>query len=85
MISEDKRRNKAVWVRAGRGVVGLWVLRKAVSHWWVGCKFLVFASCVASWVARCEGWELIFSGEDDATLISSWVAWVCDLVGLRYL
>ena len=58
-MSEDRRRNKAVDVRAGRGVVDFCVLMKAVSHCWVGWKFLVEESWIKSWVARGEVWELI--------------------------
>lgn len=58
VMSDDRRRKRAVWVRAGRGVVGFWVERKAVSQLWVGCRFLV----VARWVVSCWDLVLIFGG-----------------------
>ncbi len=41
VMSEARRRKQAVWVRAGRGVVGRWVVRKAESHVGVGVRHFV--------------------------------------------
>lgn len=44
VISEASRRKQAVWVRAGRGVVGRWVVRKEVSQVVEGVRPLVVVS-----------------------------------------
>lgn len=52
VMSEAKRRKQAVWVRAGRGVVGRWVVRKAESQVGVGVRDLADVSWEASWEGR---------------------------------
>ena len=47
MISEARRRKSAVEVSAGRGVVGFWVVRKAVSQAEFGLRDFVLLSCAA--------------------------------------
>ena len=44
VMSEARRRKQAVWVSAGRGVVGRWVVRKDVSHVAEGVRPLVVVS-----------------------------------------
>lgn len=44
VMSEASRRKQAVCVRAGRGVVGLWVVRKVESHMAFGVRDLVAVS-----------------------------------------
>lgn len=47
--SEAKRRKHAVWVRAGRGVVGRWVVRKAETQPAVGVRNFVVVSWEMIW------------------------------------
>ena len=44
VISEARRRKQAVWVSAGRGVVGRWAVRKEVSQVGEGVRPLVVVS-----------------------------------------
>ena len=44
VISEASRRKHAVWVSAGRGVVGRWVVRKELSQDGEGVRPLVVVS-----------------------------------------
>ena len=44
VISEARRRKQAVWVSAGRGVVGRWVVRKEVSQVGEGVRPLVLVN-----------------------------------------
>ena len=44
VMSEARRRKQAVWVSAGRGVVGRWVVRKEVSQVGEGVRPLVVVS-----------------------------------------
>lgn len=48
-MSEARSRKHAVCVRAGGGVVGRWVVRKAESQAGVGVRCLVVVSWVAIW------------------------------------
>ena len=52
VISEASRRKQAVCVRAGRGVVGLWVVRKVEIHVGFGVRDLVAESWADIWAAR---------------------------------
>ncbi len=56
MISDARRRNEAVCVRAGRGVVGRWVARKAESQVGFGVSPLVVVSWRVIWDA---GFDII--------------------------
>ena len=58
VISEANRRKHAVWVRAGRGVVGRWVIKKAESQVGVGVRDFVIVSWDMIWE---EGFD-IFGG-----------------------
>lgn len=51
VISEASRRKQAVWVRAGKGVVGRWVVRKAESHVGFDVRNFVVVSWAAIWAA----------------------------------
>jgi len=50
-MSDARRRKHAVCVRAGRGVVGRWVFRKAESQVGCGVRPLVVISWAVIWVA----------------------------------
>ena len=52
VILEASRRKQAVCVRAGRGVVGLWVVRKVETHAGFGVRDLVAVSWADIWAAR---------------------------------
>lgn len=52
VISEASKRKQAVCVRAGRGVVGLWVVKKAEIHAGFGVRDLVAVSWADIWAAR---------------------------------
>ncbi len=56
-MSEASRRKRAVCLRAARGVVGFWVVRKVRSHWGEGCRDLLCEMCVVSWGRRVLGWD----------------------------
>ena len=49
VMSEDRRRKLAVWMRAGRGVVARWVVRKAASEVGVGVRDLVVVNWADIW------------------------------------
>ena len=51
VISEASRRKQAVCVRAGRGVVGRWVVRKVEIHVGFGVRDLVAVSWADIWAA----------------------------------
>lgn len=50
-MSEARRRKQAVWVRAGRGVVGRWVVRKLESQVGFGVRDFVAVSWADIWAA----------------------------------
>lgn len=54
MISEAKRRKRAVWVRAGRGVLGRWVVRKVLSQVGEGVRCLVVVRWREIWEDRLD-------------------------------
>ncbi len=56
VMSDARRRKQAVWVRAGRGVVGRCVVRNAESHVGVGVRDLVAVSCEIIWE---EGFDIL--------------------------
>ena len=51
VMSEASTRKQAVWIRAGTGVVGRWVVRKAESHVGFGVSDLVVVSWAEIWAA----------------------------------
>lgn len=51
VMSEASRRKHAVCVRAGKGVVGRWVVRKAESHVGFGVRDFVAVSWADIWAA----------------------------------
>ena len=51
VMSEARRRKQAVWVRAGRGVVSRWVVRKLESHVVFGVRDFVAVSWADIWAA----------------------------------
>lgn len=52
MISEASKRKQAVCVRAGRGVVSLWVVKNVEIHVGFGVRDLVAVSWADIWAAR---------------------------------
>ena len=52
VISEARRRKRAVWVRAGRGVLGRWVVRKEASQVGEGVRDLVVVNWREIWEDR---------------------------------
>lgn len=60
VMSEASRRKQAVWVRAGTGVVGRWVVRKAESHVGFGVRDFVVVSWVEIWTA---GFDIVPSSQ----------------------
>lgn len=52
MISEASRRKRAVWVRAGRGVLRRWVVRNEASQVGEGVRCLVVVSWREIWEDR---------------------------------
>lgn len=50
-MSEARRRKQAVWVRAGRGVVGRWVVKKLESQVGFGVRDFVAVSWADIWAA----------------------------------
>lgn len=50
-MSEARRRKQAVWVRAGRGVVGRWVVRKLESQVGFGVRDFDAVSWADIWAA----------------------------------
>lgn len=64
VMSDASRRKQAVWVRAGRGVVGRCVVRKAEIQVAVGVRDFV----VVSWEMICvDGFDILFIEMKEAT------------------
>lgn len=66
-MSEARRRKQAVWVRAGRGVVGRWVVRKLESQVGFGVRDFV----AVSWA---DIWADIWAAGSDIALGFQWGA-----------
>ena len=65
VMSEANRRKQAVCVRAGRGVVGRWVVRKVESHVVFGVRDFVAVSWADIWPA---GSDMVPSSQGTAFL-----------------
>lgn len=68
VMSDARRRKQAVWVRAGRGVVGRCVVKKAEIQVVVGVSDFV----VVSWDMICvEGFDIIVRSDDRSYVVST--------------
>jgi len=68
VMSEARRRKHAVWVSAGRGVVGRWLVRKVESQAVLGVRDLVVVNC---WLIWKEGFDIVAPVRYHATTFCS--------------
>lgn len=72
VMSDASRRKQAVWVRAGRGVVGRCVVKKADTQVVVGVRDFVVDSCEMICV---EGFDIIVRSDDGSYVVSDVRLW----------